>query len=114
MHAAVTRRGGGFFPVWAAVDVGTVRLPKSIEYRGKTIEKGRYQLSIGDSAKGPTIVLSTKDGRQLVDELAITQQAKKVRRPSASVHINRKDEHLLRITVRSQDQRYLAFFELAE
>jgi hypothetical protein len=101
-------------PALAAVDVGTVRLPASIQYQGKTIEKGRYQLSIGDSAKGPTIVLSTKDGRQLVDELAITQEAKKVRRPAVSVHINRKDEKLVRITVRSEDVRYLAYFEMAE
>jgi hypothetical protein len=99
----------------AAVDVGMVRLPKDIKHAGRTIEKGRYMVSLGDSAEGPVIVLATKDGSRVADELAIVMESpKKIRRPRAYVHVNRKDEPLLRLTVRADQSRYLAFFELAE
>ena len=99
----------------AAVDVGTVRLPKDIKHAGQTIEKGRYVVSLGQSNDGPTIVLATKDGSRVAEELAIVQdQPKKVRKPRAYVHINKKEEPLLRITVRADQTRYLAFFKLAE
>ena len=56
-------------PLWAEdVDAGKVRLPSAISFSGRTLEKGVYHVRIADSADGPTLVLISKKGEELLKE----------------------------------------------
>ena len=96
------------------VQAGTVKIGRPLRYVGESEKNSRCQLRIEQGSEGPYLVLASRDGKELVRELAIVQERKgKTKKARVWVDVLGKAEHLLRIMVIYGEKRYLAYFELA-
>ena len=92
--------------------LGKFTLPKDVEYSGKTIAKGVYQLSMETSDEDAFICI-WKDDEQLSRELAIIQEAKKnYAKPVIAVDVITQDkDQFVRISVFMERKVYKAFYK---
>ncbi len=96
------------------VKVGSFTLPKDVEYSGKTIPKGVYQLSLETKGED-TYICIWKDEEQLSKEMAIIQEAKKnYPEPVIAVDVITQDkDQFVRISVFMERKVYKAFYKCA-
>ena len=94
------------------VKVGTLTLPRDVEYSGKTIPQGVYQLSI-ETRDEDTFICIWKDEEQLSKEMAIIQEAKKnYPTPVIAVDVITQDkDQFVRIRVFMERKVYKAFYK---
>lgn len=96
-----------------AVDVGNYRIPKRVEFAGKTIEPGMYTVQIVDGEEGSYIQLS-KGGEVIQKDLAIVIPARgTVSRPQVQI-AKVVNQEFYRIRIRSDDKWYYAYMEIAK
>lgn len=94
------------------VKVGKFTLPRDVEYSGKTIPQGVYQLSLETKGED-TYICIWKDEEQLSKELAIIQEAKKnYPTPVIAVDVITQDkDQFVRISVFMERKVYKAFYK---
>ncbi|MFB0517865.1 MAG: hypothetical protein ACETWC_01130 [Acidobacteriota bacterium] len=94
------------------VKVGNFTLPRDVEYSGKTIPQGVYQLSLETKGED-TYICIWKDKEQLSKEMAIIQEAKKnYPTPVIAVDVITQDEdQFVRISVFMERKVYKAFYK---
>ena len=95
-----------------SVKVGSFTLPRDVEYSGKTIPQGVYQLSLETKGED-TYICIWKDEEQLSKEMAIIQEAKKnYPEPVITVDVITQDkDQFVRISVFMERKVYKAFYK---
>ncbi len=94
------------------VKVGSFTLPRDVEYSGKTIPQGVYQLSLETKGED-TYICIWKDEEQISKEMAIIQEAKKnYPEPVITVDVITQDkDQFVRISVFMERKVYKAFYK---
>ena len=93
-----------------AVDVGNHKIPRRVEFAGKVIEPGMYNVQIVDGQEGPYIQLS-KGGEVVQKDLAIVIPARgNVSRPQVQI-AKVVGQEFYRIRIRSGENWYYAYMK---
>jgi hypothetical protein len=94
-----------------AEDIGNHRIPARVDFAGKVIEPGTYNVQIVEGSEGPYIQLS-KDGEVVQKDLAIVIPARgSVSRPQVQV-AKIAGQEFVRIRIRSGENWYYAYMEV--
>ena len=94
------------------IELGKFTLPRDVEYSGKTLLKGEYQLSLETREEGSFIGI-WKNGELLSEEMAIIQDVKKeYPQPVIAVDVITQDkDQFVRISVFMGKKVYKAFYK---
>ena len=94
------------------IELGKFTLPRDVEYSGKTIPKGEYQLSLETKEEG-TFIGIWKGEELLSEEMAIIQDVEKdYPKPVIAVDVITQDkEQFVRISVFMGKKVYKAFYK---
>jgi len=95
-----------------SIEVGKFTLPRDVEYNGKTIPKGEYQLSLKTEGE-ESFVCIWKNEELLSEEMAIIQQVKKnYPQPVIAVDVITQDkDQFVRISIFMGQKVYKAFYK---
>ena len=95
-----------------SIKLGKFTIPRDVEYNGKTIPKGVYQLAL-EMGGEETFICISKDEELLSREIAIIQEVKKnYPQPVVSVDaITQDKDQFVRISVFMERKVYKAFYK---
>ena len=95
-----------------SIKVGKFTLPREVEYTGKTISKGEYQLSL-KTEEEKTFICIWKNEELLSEEMAIIQEVKKnYPQPVIAVDVLTQDkDQFVRISIFMGQKVHKAFYK---
>lgn len=108
---AILIAGSMSFLFGQSIKLGKFTLPRDVEYNGKTISKGEYQLSLETSEEKTFICISNEE--LLAKEMAIIQEVKKnYPQPVFAVDVITQDkDQFVRISIFKGQKVYKAFYK---